>query len=121
MKLAVREASDSLPSCYPSTPVGGPIEAKRPRLQTEIELPYPSTPVGGPIEAISCETSGTEVTPIRRLRSAAPLKHDPSSLVIGPRPFYPSTPVGGPIEAAIGSHDGAPPPRLSVDSGRRPH
>ena len=86
---------------YPSTPVGGPIEAGAAYRSARDAGRYPSTPVGGPIEAPS------------RVHIRHPPDLYPSTPVGGPIEarmmpvyktlieYYPSTPVGGPIEARI--------------------
>src|SRR5882724_8668738 len=107
---------------YPSTPVGGPIEAVRVNPPIEDIVAYPSTPVGGPIEApVWGRRHGKGASPIRRLLSAAPLKRIVGNAAIGAHRTYPSTPVGGPIEARSIHGPSNGPLHLSVDSCRRPH
>ena len=108
---------------YPSTPVGGPIEAARVAAELCAQPAYPSTPVGGPIEASrgDCPASRAHGLSIRRLRSAAPLKHGGQVPIdfehASIRRLRSAAPLKRDKRGALEAFQH----RLSVDSGRRPH
>ena len=121
LKPAARRETLVDAGAYPSTPVGGPIEARtriggastRPPIRRRLSAAPLKLDVGGHI-AVARRS-------IRRRLSAAPLKRDPGRDDVEAGADYPSTPVGGPIEAHARTARRRRRTRLSVDACRRPH